>query len=101
MGIHINSIDEDFRDGFTLLKLLEVIAGEKITPREKRGKLRVQKLSIINQALEFVGTKGVKLVGIGAEGNDNIKVNSNYIPGQKKIKKMNLSMFCLRFHVNQ
>ena len=74
VGIHINSIDEDFRDGFTLLKLLEVIAGEKITPREKRGKLRVQKLSIINQALEFVASKGVKLVGVGAEGNKLILI---------------------------
>lgn len=51
-----------------LLRLLEVIAGEKITPREKRVKLRVHKISLLNQALEFIAEKGVKLVGIGAEG---------------------------------
>ena len=69
VGIQIKEIDQDFRDGLTLLRLLEVIAGEKITPREKRVKLRVHKIALLNQALEFIASKGVKLVGIGAEGN--------------------------------
>lgn len=51
-----------------LLRLLEVISGEKITPREKKVKLRVHKISLLNQALGFIAEKGVKLVGIGAEG---------------------------------
>jgi hypothetical protein len=68
VGIQIKEIDQDFRDGMALLKLLEVIAGEKITPREKRIKLRVHKISLLNQGLEFIATKGVKLIGIGAEG---------------------------------
>jgi actinin alpha len=67
VGIQIKEIDQDFRDGMALLKLLEVIAGEKITPREKRIKLRVHKISLLNQGLEFIATKGVKLIGIGAE----------------------------------
>lgn len=56
----------------TLLRLLEVIAGEKITPREKRVKLRVHKIALLNQALEFIASKGVKLIGIGAEGTHSV-----------------------------
>ncbi len=68
MGIQIKSIETDLRDGFTLLRLLEIISGEKIPPREKKGKLRVHKVSNINQALEYVQSKGVRLVGVGGEG---------------------------------
>ncbi|XP_003386482.1 PREDICTED: alpha-actinin-1-like [Amphimedon queenslandica] len=67
VGIQIKEIDQDLRDGMVLLRLLEVISGEKITPREKKVKLRVHKISLLNQALGFIAEKGVKLVGIGAE----------------------------------
>lgn len=68
VGIKINDIEKDFCDGLALLRLLEVISGEKLPPREKKGKLRVHKISNLNQALEFVKGKGVRLVGIGGEG---------------------------------
>lgn len=67
VGLQIAEINEDFRDGLKLLKLLEVISGDKLPPREKRGKLRVHKISNVNQALEFIQAKGVRLHGIGAE----------------------------------
>jgi actinin alpha len=63
----VEKIDEDFRDGLKLLKLLEIISGDKLPPREKRIKMRVHKLAILQQALEFIASKGVKLVGISAE----------------------------------
>lgn len=68
MDIKIEDITQDFRDGLALLKLLEVIGGESIPPREKRAKLRVHKFSIVNQALEYIASKGVIIYGIGAEG---------------------------------
>ena len=68
MGIKINELDVDLRDGFTLLRLLEIISGEKVPPAEKRGKMRVHKISNVNKALQFISEKGVKLAGIGAEG---------------------------------
>ena len=37
-------------------------------PAEKRGKMRVHKINNVNKALSFIGEKGVKLAGIGAEG---------------------------------
>ena len=75
----MESIEVDLRDGFTLLRLLEVISGEKIPPREKKGKLRVHKVSNINQALEYVGSKGVRLVGVGAEGMYGLRVHYMYM----------------------
>ena len=68
LGIQIKEIDQDFRDGLSLLKLLEIISGEKIPPAEKKGKMRVHKIANVGQALNFIASKGVKLVGIGAEG---------------------------------
>ncbi len=68
VGIQIKELDQDFREGFNLLRLLEVISGEKVPPAERRGKMRVHKIANINRALEFVASKGVKLAGIGAEG---------------------------------
>ena len=68
----INELDQDLRDGLNLLRLLELISGEKVPPAEKRGKMRVHKISNVNKALSFISEKGVKLAGIGAEGNDGL-----------------------------
>ena len=68
MGIQIKGLDTDFRDGLNLLKLLELISGDKISPAEKRGKMRVHKIANVGKALSFIASKGVKLAGIGSEG---------------------------------
>eukprot|EP01136_Pigoraptor_vietnamica_P010150 Opistho-1_new@47430 len=65
-GVKITNITEDFRDGTNLIKLLEIIANEKL-PKAETGKLRVHKIQNINKALQFIKDKGVKLIGIGAE----------------------------------
>lgn len=67
VGIQIKELDNDFRDGLILLKLLEIISGEKINPAEKRGKMRVHKIANVGKALGFIASKGVKLAGIGPE----------------------------------
>ncbi|XP_075464389.1 alpha-actinin-4 isoform X2 [Ascaphus truei] len=46
--------------------LLEVISGERL-PKPERGKMRVHKINNVNKALDFIASKGVKLVSIGAE----------------------------------
>ncbi|NXA43974.1 ACTN4 protein, partial [Eudromia elegans] len=91
-GTQIENIDEDFRDGLKLMLLLEVISGESSAPRApqpsplpdprgeipvdfpgerlpkpERGKMRVHKINNVNKALDFIASKGVKLVSIGAE----------------------------------
>lgn len=65
-GTQIDNIDEDFRDGLKLMLLLEVISGERL-PKPERGKMRVHKINNVNKALDFIASKGVKLVSIGAE----------------------------------
>lgn len=56
------------RDGQGLLRLLEVISGDKVPPAERRGKMRVHKIANVNKALGFIADHGIKLAGIGAEG---------------------------------
>lgn len=66
-GTAIESIEEDFRNGLKLMLLLEVISGETL-PRPDRGKMRFHKIANVNKALDYIASKGVKLVSIGAEG---------------------------------
>lgn len=65
-GTQIEIIEEDFRDGLKLMLLLEVISGEQL-PKPDRGKMRFHKIANVNKALDFIESKGVKLVSIGAE----------------------------------
>ena len=51
--------------------LLEVISGETL-PKPDRGKMRFHKIANVNKALDFIASKGVKLVSIGAEGMKNM-----------------------------
>jgi actinin alpha len=46
--------------------LLEVISGERL-PKPDRGKMRFHKIANVNKALDFIQSKGVRLVSIGAE----------------------------------
>lgn len=45
----------------------DLCSGERLAKPE-RGKMRVHKISNVNKALDFIASKGVKLVSIGAEG---------------------------------
>jgi len=65
-GTAIENIEEDFRNGLKLMLLLEVISGEQL-PKPDRGKMRIHELSNVNKALQFIESKGVRLVSIGSE----------------------------------
>nr|L7UZ85.1 RecName: Full=Alpha-actinin; AltName: Full=F-actin cross-linking protein; AltName: Allergen=Der f 24 [Dermatophagoides farinae]AGC56214.1 alpha-actinin [Dermatophagoides farinae] len=65
-GTQIDNIEEDFRNGLKLMLLLEVISGETLG-KPDRGKMRFHKIANVNKALDFIESKGVKLVSIGAE----------------------------------
>ena len=68
-GTQIENIEEDFRNGLKLMLLLEVISGETLQ-KPDRGKMRFHKIANVNKALDFIASKGVKLVSIGAEGTE-------------------------------
>ena len=54
--------------------LLEVISGETL-PKPDRGKMRFHKIANVNKALDFIASKGVKLVSIGAEGTPTLSLS--------------------------
>ena len=56
--------------------LLEVISGETLQ-KPDRGKMRFHKIANVNKALDFIASKGVKLVSIGAEGKKNFTLVQN------------------------
>ncbi|KAF5909084.1 alpha-actinin-2, partial [Clarias magur] len=79
-GTGIENIEEDFRNGLKLMLLLEVISGERL-PKPDRGKMRFHKIANVNKALEYITSKGVKLVSIGAEEivDGNVKMTLGLI----------------------
>nr|AAH77752.1 MGC79035 protein [Xenopus laevis] len=79
-GTMIENIEEDFRNGLKLMLLLEVISGQRL-PKPDRGKMRFHKIANVNKALDFIASKGVKLVSIGAEEivDGNIKMTLGMI----------------------
>ncbi|XP_076367736.1 alpha-actinin-like isoform X2 [Tachypleus tridentatus] len=79
-GTQIENIEEDFRNGLKLMLLLEVISGETL-PRPDKGKMRFHKIANVNKALDFIASKGVKLVSIGAEEivDGNVKMTLGLI----------------------
>uniref|UniRef100_A0A8C8GJE2 Uncharacterized protein n=1 Tax=Oncorhynchus tshawytscha TaxID=74940 RepID=A0A8C8GJE2_ONCTS len=79
-GTGIENIEEDFRNGLKLMLLLEVISGERL-PKPDRGKMRFHKIANVNKALDYITSKGVKLVSIGAEEivDGNIKMTLGMI----------------------
>lgn len=79
-GTQIDNIEEDFRNGLKLMLLLEVISGERLS-KPDRGKMRFHKIANVNKALEFITSKGVKLVSIGAEEivDGNVKMTLGMI----------------------
>ncbi|XP_069035792.1 alpha-actinin-2 isoform X2 [Lepisosteus oculatus] len=79
-GTQIENIEDDFRNGLKLMLLLEVISGERL-PKPDRGKMRFHKIANVNKALDFIASKGVKLVSIGAEEivDGNVKMTLGMI----------------------
>lgn len=63
--IEINDLFLDLADGKCLMKLLEIISGEKLG-KPNHGKMRVHKIENVNKCLAFLHTK-VRLESIGAE----------------------------------
>ncbi|XP_077667984.1 alpha-actinin-2 isoform X12 [Eretmochelys imbricata] len=79
-GTQIENIEDDFRNGLKLMLLLEVISGERL-PKPDRGKMRFHKIANVNKALDYIASKGVKLVSIGAEEivDGNVKMTLGMI----------------------
>lgn len=76
----IENIEEDFRNGLKLMLLLEVISSEQL-PKPDKGKMRFHRIANVNKALDFIASKNVKLVSVGAEEivDGNVKMTLGLI----------------------
>ena len=63
--MQINDLFTDLADGKYLMRLLEIISGERLG-KPNSGKMRVHKIENVNKCLAFLHTK-VRLESIGAE----------------------------------
>lgn len=77
-GLHVNDILTDLSDGRLLIRLLEILSGDKIAS-VGRGKLRINKIENVGKALSFLQQKKVNLENIGAE--DIVDCNSRLTLG--------------------
>ncbi|VDN25078.1 unnamed protein product [Dibothriocephalus latus] len=108
VNAEIESIENDFRNGLKLLLLLEVISDEKL-PKPERGKMRVHQISNVNKALDFIKSKGVKLVSIGAEEivDGNVKMTLGMIWTiilrifKKAVREISLNKLSSAFSANE
>lgn len=57
--MEVEDLFTDLADGRKLLKLLEIISGEKLG-KPNNGKMRVHKVENLNKSLAFLQTKKVK-----------------------------------------
>ncbi len=54
MNKAVTDLSTDFSDGLRLIALVEVLAGKKLPPYNKRPKVRAQKLENVNIAIQFL-----------------------------------------------
>eukprot|EP01134_Creolimax_fragrantissima_P002532 CFRG2532T1 len=75
VGMSVDDIQEDLKDGKKLIKLVELISNEQLHKPEK-GKMRLHHIQNNNIALAGIQAKGVRLVGTSSEEivDGNLKI---------------------------
>lgn len=68
--MEVEDLFVDLADGKKLLKLLEIISGEKLA-KPNNGKMRVHKVENVNKSLAFLHTK------VSQHINNSLVVNNN------------------------
>jgi len=78
VGHRINDLYTDLGDGRNLIRLLEILSGERL-PKATRGKMRIHCLENVDKAIMFLQEQHVHLENIGA--HDIVDGNSSLILG--------------------
>ncbi|CAF3538071.1 unnamed protein product [Adineta steineri] len=78
VGCRINDLYTDLGDGRNLIRLLEILSGERL-PKATRGKMRIHCLENVDKAIMFLQEQHVHLENIGA--HDIVDGNSSLILG--------------------
>eukprot|EP00040_Diaphanoeca_grandis_P021131 m.112562 g.112562 ORF g.112562 m.112562 type:complete len:883 (-) comp28199_c0_seq1:135-2783(-) len=73
--LKVADVEKDLSDGHMLTALMEVVANTTL-PKCVKGKMRIHKIQNLNNVMNFIQSKGVKLIGIGAEEivDENLKL---------------------------
>uniref|UniRef100_A0A8D3DJ88 Spectrin beta chain n=1 Tax=Scophthalmus maximus TaxID=52904 RepID=A0A8D3DJ88_SCOMX len=78
VGCRISDLYLDLRDGRMLIKLLEVLSGERL-PKPTRGRMRIHCLENVDKALQFLKEQRVHLENMGS--HDIVDGNHRLILG--------------------
>ncbi|CAF3032963.1 unnamed protein product [Rotaria sp. Silwood2] len=78
VGCRITDLYTDLADGRMLIRLLEILSGERL-PKATRGKMRIHCLENVDKAIMFLQEQHVHLENIGA--HDIVDGNSSLILG--------------------
>ncbi|CAF0848373.1 unnamed protein product [Didymodactylos carnosus] len=78
VGCRIQDLYTDLSDGRMLIRLLEILSGERL-PKATRGKMRIHCLENVDKAIMFLQEQHVHLENIGA--HDIVDGNSSLILG--------------------
>ncbi|XP_062529701.1 spectrin beta chain isoform X2 [Bombyx mori] len=77
VGFRIGDLYVDMRDGKMLIRLLEVLSGERL-PRPTKGKMRIHCLENVDKALQFLREQRVHLENMGShdivDGNPRLSL---------------------------
>ncbi|KPI92466.1 Spectrin beta chain [Papilio xuthus] len=77
VGCRIGDLYVDMRDGKMLIRLLEVLSGERL-PRPTKGKMRIHCLENVDKALQFLREQRVHLENMGShdivDGNPRLSL---------------------------
>lgn len=90
VNCRINDLYVDMRDGKNLLKLLEILSGERL-PRPTKGKMRIHCLENVDKALQFLRDQRVHLENIGA--HDIVDFSRPSVSSTILLSEQGLNMF--------
>ncbi|KAJ2780851.1 alpha-actinin [Coemansia javaensis] len=75
----LNDICTDFSDGVALVHLLEIIGDASLGRFNRSPRMRIQRIENVNLALDFIRSRDIGLINIGAE--DIVDANRKLILG--------------------
>ncbi|KAI0166326.1 calponin homology domain-containing protein [Xylariaceae sp. FL1272] len=90
-GVQVKDLVTDLSDGILLIHLLECLSNESLGRYAARPKLRVQRFENANIALNFVKSRGIAMINIGAE---------DIVDGNRKIILGLIWTLILRFTIS-
>ncbi|KAI3401285.1 hypothetical protein diail_11991 [Diaporthe ilicicola] len=90
-GLEVKDLVKDLSDGVILIHLLECLSQESLGRYAAKPKLRVQRFENVNLGLDFVKSRGIQMVNMGAE---------DVVDGNRKIILGLIWTLILRFTIS-